>query len=72
MEVKKLKKSIIQFAVCLNNDEYNASLELGKLYRVIRDSDAEGHGLIRIVDESGQDYAFAANRFRIVEIPERA
>jgi hypothetical protein len=58
-----------QFAVCLNNREYPASLEVGKLYRVIPDDDAAAEGYLRVVDESGEDYAFAANRFYIVRLP---
>jgi len=44
------------FAVCVRNDDYPASLELRKLYRVLDDDFATGHGLIRIIDESGEDY----------------
>ena len=58
-----------QFAVCLSNQGYPASLEVGKLYRVIADEQAAAHGYIRVVDESGEDYAFAANRFHLVELP---
>lgn len=57
------------FAVCLNNQGYKASLEVGKLYQVIPDKDAEAHGLIRVIDESGEDYAFAAKRFHSLEVP---
>ena len=57
------------FAVCLNNDDYKASLEVGKLYQVIPDKDAEAHGLIRVIDESGEDYGFAASRFHRLDIP---
>ena len=57
------------FAVCLNNEGYKASLEVGKLYRFIPDKDAEVEGLIRVVDESGEDYAFDANRFHAVNLP---
>jgi hypothetical protein len=57
------------FAVCLNNKGYKASLEVGKLYRVIPDKEAEAHGLVRVVDESGEDYAFAADRFHPLEVP---
>ena len=60
----------IHFAVCLNNEGYKASLEVGKLYRIITDEQAAVHGLIRIVDESGEDYAFSANRFYPVELPQ--
>ena len=60
-----------QFAVCLNNKGYEASLELGKLYRVIADEQATAHGYIRIVDESGEDYAYSADRFFPLELPEQ-
>jgi hypothetical protein len=62
---------INQFAVCLNNEGYKASLEVGKIYRVIADKEAEANGLIRVVDESGEDYAFSANRFHAIELPKR-
>lgn len=57
------------FAVCLNNNGYPASLEVGKLYRVIPDKEAAADGYIRVVDESGEDYAFTANRFYLVNLP---
>ncbi|NJN87079.1 MAG: hypothetical protein HC881_13270 [Leptolyngbyaceae cyanobacterium SL_7_1] len=58
-----------QFVVCLNNEGYKASLEVGKIYRVIIDESARANGLIRIIDESGEDYAFSANRFYPIEVP---
>ena len=58
-----------RFAVCLDNNGYPASLEVGKLYRTIPDADAETNGLIRVVDESGEDYAFEASRFHPVSLP---
>jgi hypothetical protein len=58
-----------QFALCLNNEGYPASLEVGKLYRVIPDEEATAHGYIRLIDESGDDYAFTADRFHIVHLP---
>ena len=60
----------IHFAICLNNEGYEASLERGKLYRIVPDAEAQIHGLIRIIDESGEDYAFSANRFYPIELPE--
>ena len=54
-----------QFALCLDNEGYPASLELGKLYRVVPDEEAVAHGYIRIIDERGEDYAFTANRFHM-------
>jgi hypothetical protein len=67
--MKKAEEQSAHFAVCLNNDGYKASLEVGKLYRVIPDKEAAAHGLTRVVDESGEDYAFAAERFHPVELP---
>ena len=59
------------FAVCVNNKGYPASLEVGKLYRVIPDKEAERHGYLRVVDESGEDYAYSSERFFPLEIPAR-
>ncbi|MGH9882044.1 MAG: hypothetical protein ACRD6N_11465 [Pyrinomonadaceae bacterium] len=63
------QKQSAQFVVCLNNKGYKASLEMGKLYRFIPDAEAEAEGLIRVVDESGEDYAFEADRFYILSLP---
>ena len=57
---------IEQFALCLDNADYEASLELGKLYEVVVDEQADLHGYIRIVDESGEDYAYGRERFHQV------
>jgi hypothetical protein len=58
------------FALCLDNKDYLASLEIGKLYRVVPDEEALGHGYIRIIDESGEDYAYATERFYPIALPE--
>ena len=58
------------FAVCIDNESYKASLEVGKLYRVIQDEEAASHGYIRVVDESGEDYGYAAGRFFPLEVPQ--
>ena len=55
-------------AVCLNNVEYPASLELHKIYRVLSDENADGD--IRIVDESGEDYLYPATWFARVQLPQ--
>src|SRR5579862_1760930 len=59
-----------QFGVCTDNSGYPASLEVGKLYPAIPDSEAAKHGYIRVIDESGQDYGYSAERFFLLEIPE--
>jgi hypothetical protein len=63
------KVQSVQFVVCLNNEGYPASLEVGKLYRFIPDEEAAANGLIRVIDESGEDYAFEAKRFHLMNVP---
>jgi hypothetical protein len=65
---KKSKRATV-FAVCLNNAGYPVSLEAGKLYEVIPDAEAEKHGLIRVIDESGEDYGYSAERFFVLDVP---
>lgn len=67
--MKTEQAHVNQFAVCLNNEGYKASLEVGKIYRLIDDEEARANGLIRIIDESGEDYAFSTNRFYPIEVP---
>jgi hypothetical protein len=57
------------FAVCLRNDGFAASLEVRKLYPFINDPDAEANKLIRVVDESGEDYLYPARLFRKLALP---
>lgn len=58
------------FAVCINTTGYEASLEVGKLYRVIPDVEAAAHAYIRVIDESGEDYGYSASRFFPLEVPQ--
>jgi hypothetical protein len=60
-----------KFAVCINNAEYPASLELHKIYRVVADGEAMREGDLRVVDESGEDYLYPAEWFVPVEVPPR-
>ena len=66
--MKKKKNQLQQFGLCLNNEGYAVSLEVGKVYRVIRDTKAANHGYIRVIDESGEDYAYIANRFHLIQL----
>ena len=67
--MKKTDSQTVSFALCLENEGYPASLEIGKLYRFIPDDEAAAHGYIRVIDESGEDYAFTASRFHVLELP---
>ena len=63
------RASTPRFAICVDNSEYPASLELHKVYRVLLDKEAERHGDLRVVDESGEDYLYPADYFVLVDLP---
>lgn len=64
------REAQVKFAVCVNNAGYPASLELHKIYKVLPDEDAAVDGDLRIVDESGEDYLYPAERFAVVNLPQ--
>jgi hypothetical protein len=57
-----------KFLLCVNNEGYEASLELRKLYENIQDKEAEHHGQVRIIDESGEDYLYPASYFAPIRL----
>jgi hypothetical protein len=67
--MRKLARPQIRFAVCINNQGYEASLEVGKLYRIVPDAEATRHGYVRIIDESGEDYGYSADRLFPIDVP---
>ena len=58
-----------KFAVCIRNEDYPASLELRKLYRVVQDESSAKHKLVRIADESGEDYLYPETYFAPIKLP---
>lgn len=68
--MKKRPSRKKRFAVCVSNTGYPASLELRKIYQVLPDADAEAHGLMRVVDESGEDYLYPVRFFLDVDLPQ--
>jgi hypothetical protein len=69
-DMKRAKHETPLFAVCINNTEYPASLELHKIYRVIADEEAAQDGDIRVIDEGGEDYLYPADWFAMVKLPQ--
>jgi hypothetical protein len=65
-----MKRSEKNFAVCVNNKGYPASLELRKLYQVVPDEQAAKLGHIRVVDESGENYLYPEQYFALVHLPQ--
>jgi hypothetical protein len=55
-----------KFAVCVNNKGFEASFEIGKLYEII---DEEADGMIRVIDEEGEDYLYEAKIFYPLVLP---
>lgn len=58
-----------QFVVCLSNEHFAASLEVGKLYQVVPDKAAEKLGGLRVIDEDGEDYLHDADMFCPLQVP---
>ena len=58
-----------QYALCINNEGYEASLILRKIYEIIPDERAEKDDFIRIIDESGEDYLHHTSHFVFLKLP---
>jgi hypothetical protein len=58
-----------QFVVCLSNRGFAASLDERKIYRALPDAEAQRLGMLRIVDESGEDYLYPAKKFGLLTLP---
>jgi len=56
------------FAICIKNEGCD-DLELRKLYQILPDEAAEESGLLRVVDESGEDYLYPAGNFIRLPLP---
>jgi len=57
------------FVLCIDNTEYEASLITRKMYEVIPDEQAEKDDLIRVIDESGEDYLYHTSHFVFIQLP---
>jgi hypothetical protein len=68
----KRKNTHQQHVVCVRNAGYRASLVVRRIYKVVPDPDAAKRGLLRVVDESGEDYLYPKNLFAAIEVPKVA
>ena len=59
-----------RFVVCVRNTGYPASLELRKIYQALPDADAAAHDLVRVIDESGEDYLYPEKFFLALNLPQ--
>lgn len=60
------------FVLCVSNEGVPASLDIGKVYRRVGDSSASRHGMLRVIDESGEDYLFPRDYFVPIKLPKEA
>ena len=58
------------FVVCVKNEGYPGSLDLRKIYEALPDKSASEHQLIRVIDESGEDYLYPTDFFVSIELPQ--
>jgi len=66
---KRAPRGERRYVICIRNDDYPASLELRKLYVVLEDEFAAEHRMIRVIDESGEDYLYPDSYFLPVDLP---
>ena len=67
-----MSKNSRAFFLCIKNRGYAASLRVRTVYRALSDPEAEAHGMLRIIDELGEDYLFPATFFVPIEVPKAA
>jgi hypothetical protein len=60
-----------RYVVCLSNEGYEGALERNKIYVALGPIGAEERGFVRVVDESGEDYLYGAERFAEIELPRK-
>lgn len=65
----RIAQENLQFVICIDNAAYPAALERRKIYQVVPDATAATHQLVRIIDESGEDYVYPAQYFLPVTFP---
>ncbi len=58
-----------RFVICVQNADYEASLQLRKIYRSLPDRRAAAHDCLRVIDESGEDYLYPKDFFVAIELP---
>ncbi len=64
-----MKAQTKPFALCIDNTGYRVSLIPSKVYQILSDPRAAKDELVRIVDESGEDYLYHTSHFVFVDFP---
>jgi hypothetical protein len=61
-----------QLFICIDNEGYEASLDLRKIYEATSDRKSANQGLLRIIDESGEGYLYPESMFVEASLPAAA
>ena len=64
-----IKPTAPVFAICLAKDRQGESLTRHKIYQVLPDEKAAQHGYLRIIDDSGEDYLYSSDFFKVIALP---
>jgi hypothetical protein len=59
------------YAICVENKDFEVSLEKRKLYEFIPEENLLSKNLIKVIDESGEDYLYPSSYFILMDIPEK-
>jgi len=60
----------VKFVICIDNDGYPVDLEVGKVYRLLPDPQGKAHGLVRVIDYSGEDHLYSTDHFVPMRLPQ--
>ena len=58
-----------EYVLCVDSEGYRASLVVRRVYQRLRDPEAAKRGLLRVVDESNEDYLFPSELFVPIKLP---
>ena len=65
----KRRRPDVRYLLCVNDETYRASLQVRRLYEQLSDDEAERRGLVRVIDESGDDYLYPRGLFADLDVP---
>ena len=66
------RRKSMRYVLCIANRRFRASFILRRVYRQIPDEQAENRRLIRVIDESGEEYLYPSEMFVPIELPSAA
>lgn len=68
---KKSTPKVRTFVFCVRNGDY-VDLQPRRVYLVLPDASADAQGMVRVIDDSGEDYLYPSGFFVSVALPPQA